>query len=56
MDNNTWNQFPKVELNNFDGSNPLGWVTLMEYYFFLHGITDDMIKLRVEVLYLHGVA
>jgi hypothetical protein len=52
MDNNIWHHFPKVDLNKFDGSNPSGWVTQMEHYFTLHGITDDMMKLRVGVLYL----
>ena len=52
MDNNTENRFPKVELNKFDGFNPSVWATQMEHYFSLHGITDDMMKLKVEVLYL----
>ena len=52
MDNNTWNCFPKVDLNKFDGSNPLGWVTPMKRYFALHGITNDMMKLKVGILHL----
>ena len=53
MDNKTWNCFPKVDfMNKFDGSNPLGWVTQMEHHFYFHGITDDMMKLKVGVLYL----
>ena len=41
-----------MDLNKFDGSNPARWVTQMEHYFSLHGITDDIIKLKVGVLYL----
>jgi hypothetical protein len=52
MDNNIWHYFSKVDLNNFDGSNPSVWVTQMENYFPLHGIIDGMIKLRMGVLYL----
>ena len=52
MDNNIWHRFPKVDLNKFDGSKLLGWVTQMEHYFILHGITNDMMKLRVGILYL----
>jgi hypothetical protein len=32
-------RLPKVEVNKFDGSDPMGWVTQMEHYFSLHGIT-----------------
>jgi hypothetical protein len=30
---------PKVDVNKFDGLDPTGWVTQMEHYFLLHGIT-----------------
>jgi hypothetical protein len=43
--------FP-IEVNKFDGSDPTGWVTQMEHYFSLHGITDELAKLRYVVLYL----
>jgi hypothetical protein len=43
---------PRVKVNKFDGSNPTGWVTQMEHYFSLHGITDELAKLRYGVLYL----
>jgi hypothetical protein len=43
---------PKVKVNKFDGLDPTSWVTQMEHYFSLHGITDDLIKLHVGVLYL----
>jgi hypothetical protein len=43
---------PRVEVNKFDGSDPTSWVTQMEHYFSLHGITDDLAKLRYSVLYL----
>ena len=52
MDNNIWHRFPKVDLNNFDGSNPAGLVTQTEHYFLIHGITNDMIKLTMGVLHL----
>jgi hypothetical protein len=42
MDNNVWDHSLKVDLNNFNGSNPLGWVIQMELYFSLQGITNDM--------------
>jgi len=41
-----------VEVNKFDGLDPTGWVTQMERYFSLHGITDDFAKLRYVFLYL----
>jgi hypothetical protein len=43
---------PRIEVNKFDGSDPTGWVTQMEHYFSLHGITDDLAKLRYGVLHL----
>ena len=52
MDNNTWNHFPKVDLDKFDGFKSSGWVTQMEHYFSLRGITNDIIKIKVGVLYL----
>jgi hypothetical protein len=39
-------------VNKFDGSDPTGWVTQMEHYFSLHGITDELAKLHYGVLYL----
>jgi hypothetical protein len=41
-----------VEVNKFDGLDPTSWVTQMEHYFSLHGITDDLDKIRYGVLYL----
>jgi hypothetical protein len=43
---------PKVDMNKFDGSNSNGWVSQMEHYFLLHGMTDGFMKLCVNVLYL----
>jgi hypothetical protein len=43
---------PRVEVNRFGGSYPIGWVTEMEHYFSLHGITNDLAKLHYGVLYL----
>jgi hypothetical protein len=45
-------RLPRVEVNKFDGSDPTGWVTQMEHYFSLHGITKDLEKLCYGVLYL----
>jgi hypothetical protein len=45
-------RLPKVDVNKFDGSDPIGWVTQMEHYFLLHGIIDDLMKLHVGVLCL----
>jgi hypothetical protein len=39
-------------VTKFDGSDPTGWVTQMEHYFSLYGITDDLAKLRYGVLHL----
>jgi hypothetical protein len=41
-----------VDVTKFDGSDPTGWVTQMEHYFSLYGITDDLAKLRYGVLHL----
>jgi len=43
---------PHVEVNKFDGSNPMVCITQMEHYFSLHGITDELAKLHYDVLYL----
>jgi hypothetical protein len=43
---------PRVDVNKFDGSDPTGWVTQMEHYFSLYGITDELAKLRYGVLHL----
>jgi hypothetical protein len=43
---------PRVDVTKFDGSNPTGWVTQMEHYFSLYGITYDLAKLRYHVLHL----
>jgi hypothetical protein len=39
-------------MNKFDGLDPLGWVTQMEHYFSLHGITDDLHKLNMWGSYI----
>jgi hypothetical protein len=41
-----------VDVTKFDGSAPIGWVTQMEHYFSLYGITDDLAKLQYGVLHL----
>jgi hypothetical protein len=45
-------RLPQVDVTKFDGSDPIGWVTQMEHYFSLYGITDDLAKLRYGVLHL----
>jgi hypothetical protein len=42
----------RVDVTEFDGLDPTGWVTQMEHYFSLYDITDDLAKLRYGVLYL----
>jgi hypothetical protein len=42
----------QVDVTKFDGSDPTGWVTQMEHYFSLYGITDDLAKLQYGVLHL----
>ena len=42
----------RVDVTKFDGSDPTSWVTQMEHYFSLYGITEDMAKLRYGVLHL----
>jgi hypothetical protein len=41
-----------VDVTKFDGSDPTGWVTQMEHYLSLYGITDDLAKLCYGVLHL----
>jgi hypothetical protein len=41
-----------VDVTKFDGLNPTGWVTQIENYFSLYGITDELAKLRYGVLHL----
>jgi hypothetical protein len=38
-------RLPRVDVNKFDGLDPTGWVTQMEHYFSLYGITDEFSKL-----------
>jgi hypothetical protein len=42
----------QVDVTKFDGSDPTGWVTQMERYFSLYGITNGLAKLRYGVLHL----
>jgi hypothetical protein len=41
-----------VDVTKFDGSDPTSWVTQMEHYFSLYGITDELAKLWYGVLHL----
>jgi len=45
---------PKVDVDKFDGSNSTGWVTQLEHYFSLYGITNDLMKLCV-VSYIYSL-
>jgi hypothetical protein len=45
-------RLPRVDVTKFDGSDPTGWVTQMEHYLSLYGITDDLAKLWYDVLHL----
>jgi hypothetical protein len=40
-------RIPKVGVCKFDGLDAAGWVTRMEHYFPLHGITDDLAKICI---------
>jgi hypothetical protein len=42
----------RVKVKTFDGSDPQAWVTKMEHYFSLHGITDELTKIHYGILYL----
>jgi hypothetical protein len=42
----------RVDVTKFDGSNPIGWLTQMEHYLSLYGITGELAKLRYGVLHL----
>jgi len=42
----------RVDVTKFDGSDPTSWVTQMEHYFSLYGITNDLAKLQYGVLHL----
>jgi hypothetical protein len=42
----------RVDATKFDGSDSTGWVTQMEHYFSLYGITYDLAKLSYGVLHL----
>jgi hypothetical protein len=35
-------RLPKIEVNKFDGSDPMGWVTQMEHYLYFHRINEDL--------------
>jgi hypothetical protein len=43
---------PSIEVNKFDGSDPTCWVTQMEHYFSLHGITNDLAYIRYGFLHM----
>jgi hypothetical protein len=39
-------------VKKIDGLDPMRWLTQMEHYFSLHGVTDELDKLHYGVLYL----
>ena len=41
-----------MDVTKFDGSDPTGWVTQMEHYFFVYDITYDFSKLWYGVIHL----
>jgi hypothetical protein len=41
-----------VDVTKFDSLDPTSWVTQMEHYFSLYGITNDLAKLWYGVLHL----
>jgi hypothetical protein len=43
---------PRVDVTKFDGSDPTGWVTQMEHFFSLYGITNDLAKIWFGVLHV----
>jgi hypothetical protein len=45
-------RLPRMDVTKFDGSDPIDWVTQMEHYFSLYGITYELSKLWYGVLHL----
>jgi hypothetical protein len=41
-----------VDVNKFDGSDPMSWVTQMENYLYLHDISDDLAKPHYGFIHL----
>ena len=37
---------PKLDMHKFDGTDPIGWVSQMEHFFFLHNICMDIDKVQ----------
>lgn len=52
QDQHTWQRFLKLDMHQFEGSDPMGWVFQMEQYFKLHNITNPVLKVKIGVLYL----
>jgi hypothetical protein len=44
--------FPKIELNKFDGTEVFTWVNQIEQYFELHNIMDDKKRIHIATLKL----
>jgi hypothetical protein len=45
-------RIPRIEVNKFDGYDPMVWVTQMVHYFSLYGIIYELAKLHYVFLYL----
>ena len=43
---------PKLDMQNFDGTYPEGWVSKMEHLFCIHNIHKDVHKYKMALLYL----
>ena len=43
---------PKLDMQKFDGTNPVGWVSQMKHLFFLHNICTVDDKYQIALLYL----
>jgi hypothetical protein len=45
------NHFPKINMRNFDGKDPITWILQVEQFFCLHDVPDTQ-KVRIASLYL----
>ena len=43
---------PKLDMHKFDGTNPVGWVSQMDHFFFLYNIYTNINNYQVALLYL----
>jgi hypothetical protein len=45
------NHFPKIDMKNFDGKDPITWILQMEQFFDLHDVPQTQ-KVQIAFLYL----